>query len=268
MNFIKKSILAIALTAVLAVLLTSCVTNAVPLQDNISENNDRTDDDNIAVTLYPSETMGKNENAESFGVAEDDAVISRYYGRISAANGLVVYDISTKQLGEYQYAMDLRFYDDDSIKQIQQLSYTLREDFMPETIQFPIHIDDINKDGNDDFILDLGIYGKIKLALCYVFDSDQKGYVNLIGFDELMTPRYEKGYIYEHRTNDPTEYVKNKYQVNGNELILVASLYANYGGSKSPVYSEKVLIDGEMVIIKEDVPAKEIDVEEWGYSLP
>jgi|GEM_PF-1321793 len=204
--------------------------------------------------------------AAAFGVsgaAEDDFIISRYYGSTYTVDGKVLYDIAIKQLGENQYVIDLQFYDYDSKKQIQQLSYALRDDFMPETVHNPIQIYDVNIDGSYDIIIDLGIYGKIRLALCYIYDSDKKGYVKLAGFDELMTPSYKQGYVFEEWRGDATEYGINKYGVYGNEMVLVASLYWKYGGNPNPAYTEKILIDGEMVTVKENVPEEEIDFREW-----
>lgn len=265
MNYKRKSTLAIVLIVMLAVLLTGCATTFTELQNNDYKNS------NISTGIENS-TLSNTTVTPSIaleeGVTEDDTVISRYYGRIDTVNGLVLYDIATKQLGEWQYVIDLQFYDYSSKELIQQLSYTMRDDFISRTVENPLQLVDINKDGNKDIILDLGIYGKAKLALCYVYDPDQKGYVQLEGFDELLTPQYNAGYIYENQNNDTPNYVKNKYMVNGNKMILVASLAATYASSPSPVYTEKVMTNDELVTVKENVSAEEIDITEWNYSLP
>ncbi|WP_041703344.1 XAC2610-related protein [Lachnoclostridium phytofermentans] len=268
MNLLKKSYLAFILIILLTVLQTGCATTEAEFQTDRNKNSNMKNSILHDVIVTPSEALDENEFESSPGIVEGDLVISLYYGNIDTVDGKVLYKIATKQMGEDRYVIDLEFYDNNSKELTQQLSYTLRDDFMPETVHNPLETADVNNDGSYDIIIDLGIYGKIKLALCYIYDPNQKGYIQLTGFDELMTPHYNAGYIYEELRGEFNEYGRNKYRVDGTKLVLVASLHATYGGSPNPIYTEKVLIDGKMVTTKKNVSAKEIDIKEWGCSLP
>lgn len=288
-----KKIINIIISSLAFALLAGCVACSVSphepttgvknyTKENIQKSNvdDGNDGSNISyveenstlpsITALHSKTLGESESEGSERAVEDDLIISRYHGGIETEDGLILYDITTKQLVEYQYIMDLQFYDYGSKKLIQQLIYTLRNDFMSDTVRKGFQVVDINNDGNDDIIIDLGIYGKFRFAVCYVYDPDQKGYYQLIGFDDLMSPEYviDQGIIFEEWRGDATEYGLNKYFVNGNEMVLVASLYLKYGTPTSPICTEKILINGEMVIVKENVPLEEIDSNEWNNSIP
>ena len=186
---------------------------------------------------------------------------------VSTADGLMTATIELKQLGQYQYVIDAKLYDDATNKEIQKLRYDVRDDCMPETIDNLITIADVNGDGSDDIVLDLGIYGQFKFAVCYVYDKNQKCYVELSGYDELMTPEYVSGYIFENWRGDVTEYGINKYVVNENELILIANLNWKYGTS-APLFTEMKLINGVMTTTKKDVDESEINAEEWNNRLP
>lgn len=51
---------------------------------------------------------------------------------------------------------------------------------------------DINSDGYQDIVLDIGIAGQMRKAVCYVFDpteDTQNKYIPVNGFDQLASPR-------------------------------------------------------------------------------
>lgn len=139
MNYKRKSNLVIIVMVILAVLLTGCAAIAAEFQTVGNQNNgingDEQDTTLPTATATSSRALNENEIEGSSGMVEDDSVISRYYGSIETVDGLVLYDIATKRLREFQYVIDLQFYDYGSIKPIQQLVYTLRDDFIPETVR-------------------------------------------------------------------------------------------------------------------------------------
>jgi len=205
-----------------------------------------------------------NKIHEYSNSGENIVVISRYYGSLRTENDMVSFRIDTKQLGAMDYVVDLLFYEYASEMQIQHIRYALRDDFMPETIKNGYQIIDVNNDGSDDIILHLGIYGKRRIAVCFIYDPEQQCYCQLSGYDELFIPTYSRseGIVYEEWIDMP-EYAINKYRVEGNDLILVASLYWTYNLPEKNRYTEKVLIYGEMITIKENVSEGDIDSSWW-----
>lgn len=128
---------------------------------------------------------------------------------------------------------------------------------------------DLNNDGMDDFILDLGITGQGKLtgALFFIYNSETKKYEQ-IGCLCNATFYREEGVIYEYYPG-MLETIYNKYQIIGNELILLESLTIDSDPFPSvqfhpyPAYTYQKRIDGELVTVLEKGSKDEVDLSIW-----
>ena len=77
---------------------------------------------------------------------------------------------------------------------------------------------DVNKDGANGFLFDLGIIGQRKHKACFVYSSG-KGYVEVAGFADLSYPEYDVNegiFIVE----EPGEVGYSKYRIIGEELCI------------------------------------------------
>ena len=124
------------------------------------------------------------------------------------------------------------------------------EEIMPRTIKDVVQVVDVNSDGVKDLIFDIGIWGKVRKALCFVYDERTRNYVELEGFEELCSPVFDARYnvFFENYQKDMGIYTSNKYCVEGKSIKLVGSLLEealNEYKDEYPVYSEYKVIDGE-----------------------
>ena len=127
-----------------------------------------------------------------------------------------------------------------------------------------LQIMDINNDGFDDFVLDLGLVGnKNKYSLAFVYDTENAIYT-LLGHFYTATYIPNGQTIYE-QNNAPMGYPSQhcKYLVVGTEAILMESI--DWLGD-SHTYQKR--IDGELVTLLEDATYKElcemiVDFETW-----
>jgi len=198
---------------------------------------------------------------------EEDAELARFTGQVYVENRAEEFDLTyyTRSDKPGQYYLVLKVLGE-------AITYDLRDNCMPETIS-GFETVDVDADRNEDIIIDLGIYGKVRLAMCYLYDRETQKYVPLEGFDGLEQGQYNKilGCVMEER-HFLNEYVRNKYTVKDKKLLLTGSLYWAYpesvppGEIGGPRYTEKALRDGEMVVIKDNVPESEIDLSQWDMS--
>lgn len=144
------------------------------------------------------------------------------------------------------------------------ITIPLRDDFMLDSIEHGFEVCDINSDGNDDLIIELGIYGQTRPARCFVF-TEENGYIEIPEFADLSSPRLvstSKTVIDEWHSG-LTEYGIDRYIIVGAHLLLEESLYWIYENGQDPLYTESKNINGNMVIIRENLKESEIDFDYW-----
>ncbi len=159
------------------------------------------------------------------------------------------------------YLADITLIDTASGETIQQLQYNkYRDDFMPDTIQDGSQIIDVNQDGNDDVMLDLGVYGWAQLYACFVYDPFSRELLQVSEFEEHPFPEVlsDEGIVLFHGKDGATTYWVDRYRVEGNQLTLLGRLTQIMGQSVLR-YTEEVMSDGILIKIKENVTEKEID---------
>ena len=137
---------------------------------------------------YPYLNMKKSENTQN--------LLSRYYGSVHlnpTIDGLAIYDISVIHVDSFfQYNIYLKL--DPYTSKCGTAEGKLQELVCPVEILFPESIEqgllvlDVNHDGSDDFLMELGIMGHMYHSICFVYDSNKQEYVEVPGFRVLDTP--------------------------------------------------------------------------------
>lgn len=98
------------------------------------------------------------------------ALVARYYGSLDITDApLLSYDISmvyhkphAAEENEKIFEIQLRFYEFNSDTLVQELTYTAEKCLWPESVDQGLLVEDVNEDGNDDILMDLGIMGQMK----------------------------------------------------------------------------------------------------------
>lgn len=208
----------------------------------------------IAMTVYLGNTSGS-------GFDTPQEPIARYYGNCHAGTDMLIYDFQIIQDTAPVLQISFTNYLDDA--DFQTLTYQLRDDFMPPTVRDGIEIMDVNGDGSDDFLFDLGVYGKMRLKACLVYDHEAKQYVFVDGFEELNAPIFVNGCFITAPMPMDVPVTKEKYSVVGTELCHVGKLFI-YENDTQTLYTEQRQENGVWMIEKEMVTESDIDLFEWG----
>ena len=215
---------------------------------------------------YPYLNMKKSENTQN--------LLSRYYGSVHlnpTIDGLAIYDISVIHVDSFfQYNIYLKL--DPYTSKCGTAEGKLQELVCPVEILFPESIEqgllvlDVNHDGSDDFLMELGIMGHMYHSICFVYDSNKQEYVEVPGFRVLDTPMYypeqryflvqnDGDFIYEDGYRAQTD----KYIIEENRLILIEQLLYKYlGEGEGYRYRVQQIRDGEIIITQKDVLEEEI----------
>lgn len=124
---------------------------------------------------------------------------------------------------------------------------------------------DLNQDGMDDVLIELGIRGQCMPMDCFLWQSHKtQGPVLLPEFENLMIPRWseELNMVINEWHNGPGEYAIERYVIEDDRLVLVESLTWSYE-TGSPLYTVRKTVDGELVTVLDQVPEREIDLDSW-----
>ena len=211
----------------------------------------------------------KNSSGEDPTIKETDSIaitqapISRYFGSNRTDTDLFIYDFQIIQGDIPEIQITFKNYSDDTI--FQTLSYELREDFMPETVMDGIEIIDANRDGNDDFLFDLGVYGKMRIKACLVYDDEKQQYVFIKDFENLNSPTFVNGYFLTEKIPMDTAMTIERYSLEENMLCHVGSL-SIFQDEEQTLYTEFERVNGEWVKTKNMVTEKNIELSNWGIS--
>lgn len=153
-----------------------------------------------------------------------EAIVLRYYGHCRTENGQRIYDISmiyhrpiTPEDYEQQYKIIRNFYDLVSHENLQTISYIPPLGMDPGSIKCGLSIVDVNADGYDDFILDLGLFGHVYHSACFVH-SPGGTYAEVAGFDNLPYPEYDAN-DGTFTVEEPGEFGYQKYLIMEDELL-------------------------------------------------
>lgn len=145
----------------------------------------------------------------------------------------------------------------------QVLRFPLEDIFWPETVEKGLQICDVNQDGYPDLIAEQGTMNGCSFANCFVYCPGE-GYAEIPAFTGLYNPTWleESGMVLE-QWNSGSAFFLNRYRISGTELTLAESLAWKYTASGSPRYTQKELVDGQMVTVKQNALESEIDLDSW-----
>lgn len=143
-------------------------------------------------------------------------------------------------------------------------SFPLRDGFDPLTIDMGLEIQDVNQDGMDDIIVELGLYGKTSPWNCFVHTQESK-FTQVDGFSDLFAPRWSETshMIIDSGIGGAADFWIGRYEIKGSALVLVERLRWEYIDGGAPLYTEERIIDGETIVVHDAVPESKIDLEYW-----
>lgn len=143
-------------------------------------------------------------------------------------------------------------------------NFPLRDDFDPLTIDQGLEIQDVNQDGMDDILVELGLYGKMNPRNCFVCTEGSK-FTQVDGFSDLFDPRWSETshMMIESGIGGAADYWIRRYEIKGPELVLIERLRWEYIDGGAPLYTEERIVDGKTVIVHDAVPESKIDLEYW-----
>ena len=206
-------------------------------------------------------TRQKTTFVETSSPAEEtlSECILEFHGTIPVNGASKTLDLYYCHINDHHYAYEI-FIDGN------MQTFPLREDFEASTVTRGYEIQDVNQDGQEDILIELGLYGKCMPWACFVYSEDSR-YVAVPGFDELMIPHWsdKHGMVVEEWNNGSTQYAINRYRVIGNDLILTESLFWEYTDGNMSGYTIKKRVDGEMKVIRDKIKESEINLDDW-YS--
>lgn len=146
----------------------------------------------------------------------------------------------------------------------QTLIRRLDFDIKPDSISTPVTKVVTHKGYCWDFIVDYGILGHARKGEYILWNPDTLRYELLEGYSELCNAVLDTrtGKIYDSY-NEGTRNIRNQYIINGNKLEKVATMIAEDTDSGYPRYTELQKIDGEFVVVQDNVPESEVSFEGW-----
>ena len=212
----------------------------------------------------------------------ETALVARYYGSLDITDApLFSYDISmvyhkphAAEENEKTFEIHLRFYEFNSNTLVQELIYTAEKCLWPESVDQGLLVEDVNGDGNDDILMDLGIMGQMRHAVCFVYAPDNAQYVVVPGFDELNTPIYNPTrMVFDVEGNkhlvdeDGYGFGMEQYRIEGRSLVLTDRLLAKYvGEGEGWRYKAEQRSGDEMELIQNGVTSEELDQTIWDMN--
>ena len=246
-NCLRKAFLLLSV-AVILILITACSCdfhNHATIQTDTSEN-----------TPDLQNALFSDDGTEQEFASEDVAVL-QFFGSVFTDGAEHRFRLN------YFRATDSTYYITLSIMSA-DITIPLLRDFNPHTVERGFQICDVNSDGDDDILIELGIYGQIRPACCLVYTRDQ-GYIVIPDFTNLSIPRWSpnSGTITDEWHHGAAEYGIDRYKVIGTQLILSESLRWIYDNGQNPLYTIIKNDNGKMVTVHKDVPESAVDFDYW-----
>lgn len=183
---------------------------------------------------------------------------------IAVFHGTITINEEPEPLDLYYYKESNQNYSCKLAVAGQSKTIPLRDDFMLSTITRGFEIQDVNQDGKDDILIELGIYGKARSVACFV-DITGGGFVEVTDFRKLFIPHWSSasGMVVDEWMADEGEFGIDHYVIEVDKLILAESLVWEYKNGNAPVYTESRNIDGEMIVIQDCVSESKLDLDYW-----
>ena len=181
--------------------------------------------------------------------------ITEFHGTITVNEKPEPVDLYYYQESENEY-----FYELDVGGQ--SITVPMRDDLLPSSLS-GFEICDVNRDGKDDILINLGIYGKARPMDCFLC-TEESDFIRMDDFTELFIPVWKpaSGTILDCGGAGDTYWMK-RYKVVGTELVLLETLDWIYINGGSPRYTQKKLVNGELITVLDSVPESEVDLTRW-----
>lgn len=91
----------------------------------------------------------------------------------------------------------------------------------------------------------------------------------LEGFSELCNAEIDThtGIIYDSYNKETGAItITNQYEINKNKLELVATMIVDYNNGQ-PKYTEKRMMDGDLVVVQDNLFESEMSFDGWNMSM-
>lgn len=185
-------------------------------------------------------------------------------------------DRLNKEDGRYYSDIEIRSKDGDYKRHI---AHATRFAPIEGTIQIGLQGVDLNGDGSEDLIMDLGASGKLLPSYAFVYDRENDCFVPICGYSGLGYPSLHFGadgrpmiiadcivdWLDDNRDYDSAW---NKYLVSGRQLELVGTVTLKYFGDTGGYFTEKQLVNGEWKVVRSNVKEGTFDLEAWKSTYP
>ena len=176
----------------------------------------------------------------------------------------------------YYVDIEIRAKDGDYRRHI---AYPALTGYMPDSVEIRLQGADLNGDGAEDILLDLGISGRLIPSYAFAYDGGSDCFVPVCGYSALNFPACCFGPDGEPMivANLPEPWLEpdpeyhfgwNKYVVTGSRLDLVATVMLKYEGDTGGYITEKQLVDGAWKVIRSHVREEEFDLDAWRHTYP
>lgn len=212
-----------------------------------------------------STVMQDQKASEEENLADEEAVIlcrgvinGEVYGK--------TYDYQIQMINEKPHDWKMKFTLWNQEKLVQELETKIEFNIDPCSISAPVTMADVNEDGFWDFIIDYGILGKASKAECIIWNSEAKLYEVLDGYSGLCNVIFDKRTrtVYESYDGEGARKITNQYVVQGDQLELIATMIADWTSGQAR-YTEKRIIDGELVVTQDNLPESKTSFDGWLY---
>lgn len=141
-------------------------------------------------------------------------------------------------------------------------TFPMHDDVMPASLGgFEIY--DVNQDGMDDILIGLGIYGKSRPMDCFL-STEASEFILMEDFSELFCPAWRPdSCTIVDSGGSGDAYWMRRYKISGTELVLLETLDWIYVNGGAPRYTQKKLVNGELVTVLDSVPESQVDLDRW-----
>lgn len=203
----------------------------------------------------------------NLGPAPEERQLSSFSGNLETASGEFSFYAELCVQAESSHYQYLSFTDPSGLTQ--RLGFPLSSAFDPDTLSYIWQAEDVDGDGSQDLLLDMGEYQGGPRAMCFLFDGKKNGYVPLAGFDRYIFLGFDRegGYVCSAMGSGSLQSFEKIRVVEG-RMELMARVTINYGLPEEQRCSEYADVYGKWLPVKDRVPQSEINWDDWPFAKP
>ena len=154
-------------------------------------------------------------------------------------------------------------------KTAQEISYSYPSDIeFADNLNIGVNLQDVNFDGKDDILVNLGRYGNqmIQYYDCFVWDETKKQYRKDESFKQIENPQInnEKQCVFSSSRISAASYCYKRFEFIDGRFMETAALTQTFRASKQPpLFTEKQYVKSKgLVTLHKDVSVDKID-RDW-----